>query len=129
MTSSISDPQHPFDLSIAIAAPAERVWQVISDIDRWAEWTPSIRSVKRLQGAPFAVGSRVLVRMNKNNVGYWKMSLTHARLTLPLATDPNILITGVWGTDLVASQRLFEAKRSKPGSQKLFYRGIATGGM
>lgn len=76
-----------------------------------------------------ADGSRVLIRMNKNNDGYWKMSLTHARLTLPLATDPNILITGVWGTDLVASQRLFEVKRSKPGSQKLFYRGIAAGGM
>lgn len=76
-----------------------------------------------------ADGSRVLVRMNKNNDGYWKISLSHARLTLPLATDPNILITGVWGTDLVASQRLFEVKRSKPGTQKLFYRGIAAGGM
>lgn len=76
-----------------------------------------------------ADGSRVLLRMNKNNDGYWKISLSHARLTLPLATDPNILITGVWGTDLVASQRLFEVKRSKPGTQKLFYRGIAAGGM
>lgn len=76
-----------------------------------------------------ADGSRVLLRMNKNNDGYWKISVSHARLTLPLATDPNILITGVWGTDLVASQRLFEVKRSKPGTQKLFYRGIAAGGM
>ena len=76
-----------------------------------------------------ADGSRVLLRMNKNNDGYWKISVSHARLTLPLATDPNILITGVWGTDLVASQRLFEVKRSRPGSQKLFYRGIAAGGM
>jgi hypothetical protein len=35
----------------------------------------------------------------------------------------------VWGTDLVASQRTFELKRSKPGTQKLFYRGIRSGGM
>lgn len=76
-----------------------------------------------------ADGSRVLVRMNKNNDGYWKVSISHTRLTLPLATDPNILVTGVWGTDLVASQRLFEVKRSKPGTQKLFYRGISAGGM
>lgn len=74
-------------------------------------------------------GSRVLVRMNKNNDGYWKVSISHARLTLPLATDLNILVTGVWGTDLVASQRTFELKRSKPGTQKLFYRGIRSGGM
>jgi len=73
-------------------------------------------------------GSRVLVRMNKTNQGYWKMSLTHTRLSLPLVTDFDILVTGVFGTDVVASQRLFERKRSKPGSQKLFFRGISSGG-
>jgi uncharacterized repeat protein (TIGR01451 family) len=75
-----------------------------------------------------ADGSRVLVRMNKTNQGFWKMSLTHTRLTLPVATDLDILVTGVFGTDLVASQRLFELRRSKPGSQKFFFRGISSGG-
>ena len=37
-----------------IAAPAERVWEVMSDTDRWHEWTPSVTSVKRLGGAAFA---------------------------------------------------------------------------
>ena len=74
MTSTISDPQHPFDVAVAIAAPAERVWEVISDIDRWAEWTPSIRSVKRLKDAPFAVGSRVLVRQPKLPPAVWTIS-------------------------------------------------------
>lgn len=74
MTSSISDLQHPFDVSVAIAASAERVWDVISDIDRWAEWTPSIRSVKRLKDAPFAVGSRVLVRQPKLPPAVWTIS-------------------------------------------------------
>jgi uncharacterized repeat protein (TIGR01451 family) len=76
-----------------------------------------------------ADGSRVLIRMNKNSAGFWKMSLTHTRLTLPVVNDLDILVTGVFGTDLVASQRLFELKRSKPGSQKIFFRGIASGGM
>ena len=74
-------------------------------------------------------GSRVLIRMNKNSNGFWKLTLTHTRLILPVATDFNILVSGVFGTDLVASQRTFEVKRSKPGSQKLFFRGISTGGM
>ena len=41
----------------------------------------------------------------------------------------DITITGTWGTDVVASSRQFELKRSRPGSQKLFFRGIASGGM
>lgn len=76
-----------------------------------------------------ADGSRVLIRMNKNKQGFWKMNLTHTRLTLPVVDDLDILITGVWGSDLVASQRTFVLKRSKPGSQKIFFRGIASGGM
>lgn len=78
-----------------------------------------------------ADGSRVLIRMNKNNNGFWKMSLTHARLNLPLVNDGDfdILVTGVFGPDLLASERTFELKRSKPGSQKLFFRGISSGGM
>jgi uncharacterized repeat protein (TIGR01451 family) len=74
-------------------------------------------------------GSRVIVRLLKRNTGYWRMELTHSRLTLPFVTDANILITGVFGSDLVASQRTFTPKRSKPGTQKLSYRGISTGGV
>jgi len=74
-------------------------------------------------------GSRVIIRMQKRTTtGYWRMNVTHAKVTLPLATDFDILITGVFGSDLVASQRTFEVKRSKPGTQKLSFRGIASGG-
>ena len=54
-----------FSITTDIAAPAERVWQVMSDTDRWHEWTPSVTSVKRLGGAPFAVGSRAVIRQPK----------------------------------------------------------------
>jgi uncharacterized membrane protein len=63
-----------FSRSIDIAAPAERAWQVMSDIDRWHEWTPSITSVKRLGGAPFGVGTRVLVRQPKFPPAFWKVT-------------------------------------------------------
>jgi len=49
-----------FSITTDIAAPAERVWQLMRDTDRWHEWTPSVTSVKRLGGGPFAVGSRYL---------------------------------------------------------------------
>ena len=54
-----------FTTSIDIDAPPERVWQVMTDTDRWNEWTASVDSVKRLGDAPFAVGSKVLIRQPK----------------------------------------------------------------
>ena len=63
-----------FTISIDIAAPAERVWQVMSDIDRWHEWTPSITSVKPLGAGALAVGSRVLIRQPRLPPAVWKVT-------------------------------------------------------
>lgn len=63
-----------FTISIDIDAPSERVWQVMSDTERWHEWTPSITRVKLLGGGPFAVGSRALVRQPKFPPALWKVT-------------------------------------------------------
>jgi ligand-binding SRPBCC domain-containing protein len=62
-----------FRITTDITAPAERVWQVMSDTDRWHEWTPSVTSIKRLGGGPFAVGSRLLIRQPKFPPAMWKI--------------------------------------------------------
>jgi uncharacterized membrane protein len=63
-----------FSVSIDIAAPAERVYQVISDVEKWHEWTPSITSVKRLGDGPFAVGARALIHQPKLPPATWKVT-------------------------------------------------------
>lgn len=63
-----------FSIGIEIAAPKDRVWQVMSDVERWHEWTASIKSVKRLGTGAFAVGSRVLIRQPKLPPAFWKVS-------------------------------------------------------
>ena len=50
-----------FSISVDIQATPERVWQVLSDGERWHEWTPSVTSVELLDKS-IAVGSRAIIK-------------------------------------------------------------------
>ena len=63
-----------FSISIDINASTEGVWQVMSDVERWHEWTASITSVKRLDRGPFTVGSRAKVVQPKFPPAVWKVT-------------------------------------------------------
>lgn len=69
---STSEPR--YRISIDINAPAARVYEVMTDIDRWHEWTPSIGDIKRLDGAGFALGQRVRIRQPKLPAAMWTVS-------------------------------------------------------
>lgn len=56
---------------IQVPAPAQRVWAVLLDVERWPQWTPSMTAVQLLTPGPLAVGSQVRVQQPRLPAAQW----------------------------------------------------------
>ncbi|HYM14461.1 MAG TPA: SRPBCC family protein [Dehalococcoidia bacterium] len=57
-----------------IAAPPVAVWGVLMDVQRWPEWTPTMRRVERLDDGAFGAGSRARITLRGMPPGVWRVS-------------------------------------------------------
>ena len=86
-------------MSIDIEAPPERVWDTTIDIERWPEWTPTVRRARRLDSGPLGVGSRVRIDQPKLPPTVWVVDALEPRRMMTLKS-------GVPGMRVIAHHRL-----------------------
>lgn len=61
-------------VTIDISASPERAWAVMSDVERWPEWTESVSDVEMLTDGPLAAGSKARVKQPKFPPVVWRVT-------------------------------------------------------
>ena len=69
----------PISATVDIAAPAERVWELVGDVTRMPEWSPELRRLRVVGRSPVRVGS-TLLGLNRRGLVAWPTSSTVTRL-------------------------------------------------
>jgi uncharacterized membrane protein len=60
--------------SVEIDAPAQLVWEVFSDVERWPEWTASVSSLVARDGTGLVVGKRFAIKQPGMSKLVWKVT-------------------------------------------------------
>ena len=84
-----------FATAVEISAPPEQVWAVMSDIERWPEWTDSVTRIERLDPGALAVGHRARIRQPRLLPAVWRVTALEAGRGFTWVTrSPGLRATG-----------------------------------
>jgi Polyketide cyclase / dehydrase and lipid transport len=79
---------------IDIRASRERVWEILIDVERWPDWTPTFLSVQRGDSGALSVGSRAYIRQPKIRPAWWEVTeLAAPRNFTWISRNPGVRVT------------------------------------
>jgi uncharacterized protein YndB with AHSA1/START domain len=88
------------DEQIDIDAPTASVWDVMSDVRRWPEWTASVSSVEALGDGALEVGARFRVRQPRLPQAVWEVTeIVPGRSFTWVNRSPGLTSTGTHAVD------------------------------
>jgi uncharacterized protein YndB with AHSA1/START domain len=91
-----------FSITVDIAAPPERVWSVMADVERWPEWTPTVKRIQRLEEGRLAVGSRARIEQPKLPAALWEVTELHEGRSFTWVTrSPGVRVVAKHGVEPV----------------------------
>jgi uncharacterized membrane protein len=83
-----------------VHAPADRVWQLLVDVQGWPAWTKSMRQINRLDDGPLAIGSQARVVQPKSRPMVWTVTeLEPMRNFTWVARQPGLTLEAVHRID------------------------------
>lgn len=109
---------------VDVDATPERVWEVMSDIERWPEWTETVTSVTRLDSDSLGLGSRVKVQQPKlPATEYVVTEFEPGRAFTWVATGPGVRTTARHGIE----QRGYSGSRVRLSVEQAGPLGVVMG--
>lgn len=88
------DKKHFYSISVRIATPPDHVMAIMSDIEHWHTWTPSVKKIKRLDNGPFKVGSKAVIYQPKLPPALWRVTALEPRRSFTwVSSAPGITVT------------------------------------
>jgi uncharacterized membrane protein len=60
--------------TLAMNAPADLIWELNTDVERWPTCTPTMQSVARLDDGPFRVGSHARIKQPGQRTAIWTVT-------------------------------------------------------
>lgn len=94
------------------SAPPDAIWKVLSDVEHWCDWTPTVLRIEPLTNAGLQVGARYRVTQPKLRPAVYEV----------IECVPNQIFTWaqkVPGGALIADHRIFSLVAARKSSFRL----------